>query len=306
MKVLSLVTYPEPFFTDGITTLRRKGVSVDVLEVPGRNSETDSRTVLDYARFYPMVLNRTFDDYDLIHANYGLTAPFAIAQRHRPIVLSLWGSDLMGSLGALSKHSAGFCDEVIVMSEEMRRELGREAHIIPHGIDFEMFKPMDRTRAREAIGWDPDGTYVLFPYDPSRPVKNYPLAERVVDEAQATISDSIELRAVYGVDHDKLPLYMNASDALLLTSHREGFPNAVKEALACNLPVVSTDVGGLRERFEGIDNSYVCGAESELSARLTEVLAGGERSNGREYVSELSLDAIADATIEVYQRALDR
>ena len=306
MKVLSLVTYPRPFFTDGIAALRRKGVSVDVLEVPGMDSEADSRSALDYARFYWTVLNKTLEKYDLIHANYGLTAPFAIAQRHRPVVLSLWGSDLMGSLGWLSRRSAAFCDETIVMSEEMKRELGRAAHVIPHGIDFERFRPMDRTQAREAIGWDSEGRYVLFPYDPSRTVKNYPLAERVVGEVRDSLSDPVELRAVYGVDHDKLPLYMNASDALLLTSRREGFPNAVKEALACNLPVVSRDVGGLRERFGGIDNSYVCGSDSELPARLEEVLAGGERSNGRDHVSDLSLDGIADATIEVYRRAINR
>ncbi|MDJ1434188.1 glycosyltransferase [Halostagnicola sp. A-GB9-2] len=79
-----------------------------------------------------------------------------------------------------------------------------------------------------------------FPYDPSRTVKNHPLAEEVVDQVKEETSKSAELQVVYGVDHEDVPLYINAADALLLTSHREGFLNSVKEAMACNLPVVST------------------------------------------------------------------
>jgi glycosyltransferase involved in cell wall biosynthesis len=303
MNVLSLVTYPKGFYTEEIAALRDKNVSVDVVDISGLETN-DNRSIRNYLDFYLDVLGKTFGDYDLVHANYGLTVPFALAQRHRPIVVSLWGSDLMGSLDWVSKESVRFCDEVIIMSEEMEQTLGREAHIIPHGVDFETFRPMEQREARESIGWDPDGTYVLFPYDPTRDVKNYPLAERVVEAVQQELGREIELRAVFNVDHEDVPLYMNAADALLLTSRREGFPNSVKEALACNLPVVATDVGGIRTRLDPVANSYSCGTERDLVARLTDVLASGDRSDGRQQAADLSVDRSTDRIIDVYQQAL--
>lgn len=304
MNVLSLVTYPKGFYTEEIAALREKNVSVDVVDISGLETK-DKRSIRNYLSFYLDVLWKTFDEYDVIHANYGLTAPFALAQRHRPIVLSLWGSDLMGSLDWVSKESARYCDEVIVMSEEMERDLGRDAHIIPHGVNFETFRPMDQREARESIGWEPNGTYVLFPYDPSRDVKNYPLAERVVEAVEEDLGREIELQAVYNVDHEDVPLYMNAADALLLTSQREGFPNSVKEALACNLPVVATDVGGIRNRLDAVENSYSCGTDAELVSRLGDVLASGARSDGRQQAADLSVDRSTDRILDVYRQALD-
>ncbi|TQQ79354.1 glycosyltransferase [Halonotius terrestris] len=305
MRVLSLVTYPRPFYDEEVTALRERGVTVDVVAVPGLDSADESRSAVDYLRFYRTVLGTARADYDLVHANYGLTVPFALAQPHRPVVASLWGSDVMGSLDWVAKRSAGHCAERIVMSEEMRRELGHDAHIIPHGIDFETFQPMEQAAAREAVGWDTDGTYVLFPYDPSRPVKDYPRAERIVADVQADSDESITLKPVYGVDHEMVPQYMNAADALLLTSKHEGFPNAIKEAMACNLPVVTTDVGGLRERLGPVENSYVCESDIDLSARLADVLASGRRSDGRVHAVDLSVAATTDRILDVYQQALD-
>lgn len=306
LTVLSLVTYPRPFYREEIGALRAKGVTVDVVPVPGLEAAEESRSGFDYLRFYRTVLGRAREEYDLVHANYGLTVPFALAQPHRPLVASLWGSDVMGSLGWLARGSAGHCAERIVMSEEMRRELGHDAHIIPHGIDFETFRPTDQAEAREAVGWESDGHYVLFPYDPSRPVKDYPRAERIVADLQADTDESITLKPVYGVDHDTVPQYMNASDALLLSSRHEGFPNAVKEAMACELPVVATDVGSLRDRLGPVTNSYVCESDTELSARLADVLASDRRSDGRTHAADLSLDTTADRVLSVYRRALDQ
>jgi teichuronic acid biosynthesis glycosyltransferase TuaC len=310
MDVLSLVPNRyASFYLKQEEALKARGIDITHC-FPAQQSpdpgeqQTIDRTWMDYIQLYPEVLNKSFHDYDVIHSNYGLMAPFALAQPDRPIVLSLWGSDLSGNVGKLSKFCSKYYDEVIVMSEEMKSELGQDAHVVPHGIDMNQFKPIPQSEAQNAVGWDSDIAHVLFPYDPRRDVKNYPLAERVVDVVNSELPKKIALQTVYEVDHKDVPFYMNAADALLLTSQREGFPNSVKEALACNTPVVSTDVGGVREQLEPVANSYVCDSESELVERLIEVVLDSGRSDGREFVKNLSLEKMADDIIDVYEQAL--
>lgn len=304
LRVLNLVTTPRPFFDQQCRILEQKGVSIETLEVPGRSHTGESRTLLDYLRFYPSVLQASFENYDIVHANYGLTGPLALAQPRRPVVLSLWGSDLMGDLGWVGRYSARLSSEVIVMSKEMNAELNRDAHVIEHGVDFERFRPISQSDAQQEVGWNPSERHVLFPYRPSRSVKNYPLAERVVTQAAKDVSEPVSLHPVYDVPHEKMPVYMNAADALLLTSRREGSPNSVKEAMACNLPVIATDVGDVRKRLTGVSPGGVARTESELVAMLTETLSAGKRSNGRDAISNLSLDLMGERLLKVYSKAL--
>ncbi len=253
---------------------------------------------------YPTVFRKSFSDYDLVHANFGLTAPFAIAQPNRPIVLTLWGSDLSGEYGLFVKHCTKYCQEVIVRSEEMRDELSGDVHIIPSGIDMEQFRPCPQTNAQQSVGWDSSTKHVLFPYHPSRSVKNYPLAERVVKAVNKRHSERVHLQTVYDVNHDEVPTYMNAADALLLTSNREGSPNTVKEAMACNTPVVSTDVGDVGERLSGVKQSAVCQNGSELIESLLEILETGEPSDGRANVQDMSLERMGKRIIKLYEQAI--
>ena len=310
MRVLSIVTNRHATFYEKQTeSLEKRGIEITHVYPPTQSSDHEERqeierTKLEYARLYAKTLRKSTGEYDLIHANYGLTAPFALAQPKRPVVLSLWGSDLAGRLGTVSKHCAKYCDESIVMSDEMRQQLDMNTHVIPHGIDMEQFSPRNQLHAQKDLEWDSDSKHVLFPYDPTRNVKNYALAEQVVEQVQEEFVKPVELQVVYGVDHDDMPLYVNAADCLLLTSRREGFPNSVKEAMACNLPVVSTDVGGVRKWIEPVENSFVGTSKEDLADALTTVIRRGERSNGRAHAGNLSLDAMATDIIEVYNKAL--
>lgn len=293
MRVLNLVTNPDAeFYTAQVEALTSVGVEQTTLSVPGRRTATDDgtdgRSVTDYLRFYPRVLRHSFDGYDLIHANYGLTAPAALAQPNAPVVVSLWGSDLSGRVGRLTKLCAAAADAVIVMSEAMAAELDRPCFVIPHGVDLDTFRPFPQAAAREAVGWDSDARHVLFPYPTGRPVKNFPRAERVVERVRETATEPIRLQTISGVPHEKMPLYLNAADALLLTSKREGSPNSVKEAMACNLPVVATDVGDVAERLADVTPSVVASDDEELVAGLRAVLADGGPSDGRAAVRSRS------------------
>ncbi|UWG51998.1 Glycosyltransferase [Halalkaliarchaeum sp. AArc-CO] len=310
LRVLHLVTAEEIFFRQQIETLERKGVDCTVLVVPGAEQIDGDmaarRGVREYLQFFPMVrreLRR--GEYDLIHANYGLTAPYAVTQFRLPVVVTLWGSDVVGFDGLVTKAFAWRADAVTVRSEEMRELLGREdAYIVPSGVDLERFRPIDRGVARERVGWDPDGTHVLFPYAPDYERKNYPLARRVVDRVESALGEAVQLQTISGVPHEEVPYYVNAADVLLLTSRHEGSPNTVKEAMACDVPVVSTDVGDVRERLAGVEPGGVGGSEEELVALVREVLESEGRSNGREVVREVSWDRIGKRLVEIYRDVL--
>ncbi|MCU4975386.1 glycosyltransferase family 4 protein [Halobacteria archaeon AArc-m2/3/4] len=282
--------------------LENKGIDTTTLRVPGEG-ERPNRTVIEYIKYHPQVLKETSNDYDLIHANCGLTAPFALLQQERPIVVTFWGDDLM-KYGIVTKRCANFFDAVIVRSEEMKDMLDCEAYIVPSGVDMELFRPMDELKAKSILGWDNKDKHIIFPYSPERPKKNYPLAKEIVSKANNELKEDIVLHHMSNVDFQKMPTYMNAADGLLLTSTREGSPNTIKEALSCNLPIVSTNVGDVEKRVQNVDLSYVCDSKAELTNRLVEIIEADQRTNGRGYVKEVSLESMGDRLLEIYDRVM--
>ncbi|MDF9745975.1 glycosyltransferase [Natrinema salsiterrestre] len=307
MNVLNITSKENsPPFELQVQALEERGVDCTTVSVPGTVTADSSRSILDYLRFHPTVLKESLGSYDLIHANYGLTAPFAITQPRLPVVLSLWGTDLDGELGWISKLCANFCDATIVMSERMERELGQRCHVIPHGVDFALFEPSPRSEAMDRLGWDPNAKHVLFPYKAEREVKNYPRAKRIVEAIRDDVPEPVHLQTAREVPHSEMPLYMNAADCLLLTSDREGSPNVVKEAIACNLPVVSVDVGDVPERLEGVTPSAVCRSDRELRRALSSVLERGDRSNGRERAERISTEWMSAQIHDVYRDVVDQ
>jgi glycosyltransferase involved in cell wall biosynthesis len=310
LRVFHLVTAREVFFDQQIEILRQKGVDCTVCVVPGADQidgDMGSRRGLkEYLQFWPRVRRELHrGEHDLVHANYGLTAPYAVSQSRLPVVLTLWGSDVVGMDGLVTKACAWRADAVTVRSEEMRELLGRKnAHIVPSGVDLDRFRSTDRTTARERVGWDPGGTHVLFPYAPGYERKNYSLAKHVVARAEQELGRAITLQTISGVAHHEMPDFYNASDCLLLTSKYEGSPNTVKEAMACNVPVVSTAVGDVQERLDGVSPGGVGSGIEQLSRLLVSVVESGERSNGREVVQELSWEQIGNRFLGIYRSVL--
>lgn len=310
LSVLHLVTAEEIFFRQQIEVLEEKGVACDVCVVPGGEqvdgAMAEKRGVKEYLRYLPKVRRYLRNgDYDLIHANYGLTAPYAITQFRLPVVLTLWGSDVVGFDGWITRACAWRCDAITVRSEEMRELLGRkDPYIVPSGVDLDLFRPIDQKEARKEVGWNIKGTYVLFPYSPDYERKKYSLAKGVVEMTEKEIDRKVNLVTISNISHEMMPYFFNASDAMLLTSRHEGSPNTVKEAMACNIPIVSTDVGDVRERLSDVKQSGVGESEEELIDELCRVLLGGDRSNGREYVKDLGWDYIGDCILDIYTEVL--
>ena len=334
MNVLQIATTNDrSFFNDQVRALESHGITCETLAVSPNKAEyaalldelgpiatrlapTKGHNVPYYVanglRSYPRVLEAVAsNEYDIVHTNSGLAAPFGLFQPQRPIVQTLWGTDLMGDyLGGyysqLLKYGVRQFDEVIVRNDAMNQELGGRAHVIPAGVDMEKFREIPRDAARAEIGWDTAGRYVLFPYAPDNERKNYSLARTVVDRANERLSDPAELRTVSRVPHERIPYYLNASNALLLTSRLEGSPNSVKEALACNVPVVSTDVGDVRERLRDVEPSTVATDPEELVDGLVTAVEQGGRANGRRQVESLSWDRVSRRIIELYETVLSK
>ena len=305
MHVLQLTTNAEATYVrNQVAALADLGVESDVLEVPKTGS--NGRRPRDYLEFPRTVRRAHGDEYDLVHANYGLTLLGGLAQRRVPLVTTLVGTDLMGRYGFVSKHLSRGCAAVIVVNQAMAEMVPGEASVIPYGIDVDRFRPMDQDDARERIGWPTTGYRVLYPYHPNRPEKNYDLAERVVEAASDRLDEPVELCVATGLEYSLMPYYMNAADAMILTSHREGSPSTVKEALACDTPVVSTPVGDVPERVAGVDACAIGDSVSTLSSGLCDALTTPTDGSCRAAVSDLTVEWTGERIHSVYERVLDR
>jgi glycosyltransferase involved in cell wall biosynthesis len=177
--------------------------------------------------------------------------------------------------------------------------------IIPSGIDLQLFRPMSKERARKFLGLSDGKFLVLFASDPRRLVKRFSLAKEAIRLLESRLN--IELVVTSKVPHSKMPLYMNACDALVLTSKHEGSPNVIKEALACNLPIVSVDVGDVREYISKLKGCVLCKDDSPntIARGLMSVLEGNRLIKGRQAVKELDETILVWKLIGVYQSVLN-
>lgn len=246
--------------------------------------------------------------FDLIHAHYSLSAFAATFSGKIPLVVSLLGSDAFKSshirwITRLFHYY--FWSATIVKTNQMIDMLKlKKAVIIPNGVDVIRFQPMSKIVAREKINFHGDKKLILFLADPSRSEKNYTLAVSAVKSME---NDNVELMPVFNVSNEEIPYYINAADALLLTSKREGSVNVVKEAMACNIPIVSTDVGDVKENTKGLTGCFICNADPEsLAEGLRNALELKESTNSRDRIIELNLDsdAAAKKIISIYKQVL--
>lgn len=323
MRIL-MVTNPLPTATQPgtmapvarqIESLRALGAHVEVLEVRGVQK-------LKYLQSLPPLWSLA-RSVDLIHAHFGYCGWLARGHVRLPVVVSFMGDDLLGttdSTGHVSAFSklvvqidrwmARTVDAVIVKSAEMARVVAPvKAHVIPNGVDLSVFRPMDPRAARSSLGLTDDTRYVLFPGRPDDANKGFALAQAVIGETASRMDEPLTLLPLQGVAHDAVPLYMNACDAMVLTSFSEGSPNVVKEAMACNLPLVSVPVGDVPTLLADVDGCAVSPRDVHcLAAALMTVLERGQRSDARMALERKGLDlgSVARRIVSVYDEVLTR
>lgn len=298
------------------------GVSVDMLYTGRLSSPVEiwrARTLL----------RELSGEFDVVHAQYGsMCSLVATAARGRKL-LSLRGSDwyrmpegtlvqrLHGSLAnVLTRRALPQFDRVIVMSDAMRRDLaahrsrpvGGQVDVVTDGLDLGMFQPRERQACRALLGHGEDRRpWVLMTtlFD-DNPVKRVPLARAAVALAQQALPDLV-LKVASGQPHRDMPLWVNACNAILLTSEHEGWPNAIKEALACNVPFVSTDVSDLAMISAREPSCHTVPAEpGALAAALLETLGHGPPQNLRQHVQAMDVRSVAGRLCDIYRDMLER
>jgi glycosyltransferase involved in cell wall biosynthesis len=305
-----------------IEYLRRAGNQVQVYPFDDRTSlggivRNLRRLKSAIAEFHP----------HLLVSFYGTVVGAAtrFSARRLPFVITFAGSDLLGTSnpGAywrlrdfigrrLSLWAAQSARQIIVQGkwliEALPAALRAKTHNLPNGIDVDIFSPQERFEARCQLGWPEDEKVVLFNsgVGSGQIVKNLPLAQETLARL-ARRMDGVRLELLSTYPRQEVCLRMNAANCLLVTSFHEGSPGIVKEAMACNLPVLSVPCGDVAERLQGVEPSFICPYDAgELAKALEQVLRSGCRSNGREQLFKQGMDieTITQRVLAVYRQAV--
>jgi glycosyltransferase involved in cell wall biosynthesis len=287
------------FVRNQVEALRRHpGVEVDVRAFP--------RGGISYLRAaWALRGSARKGDFDVVHAHYGLSGWSALTTRARRLVVTFHGTDLRHPVvRRLSRVLLRLISLPAAVSSSLARTAipgagsRRAVAVLPCGVDLQRFAPLDRAAARSRLGLDPNRAYVLFPADPARSVKRHDRASELAARFPET-----ELLSLRGVRPEDVPLWINAANAVLVTSDSEGFGLAVLEALACDVPVLATPVGIAPLVLHRLDGALCAPFDPRSWGELlaSHLAAGDPRVAGRPRAALFSNDRMADRVLAAYE-----
>jgi glycosyltransferase involved in cell wall biosynthesis len=307
-----------PFVKRSVDGLDALGVVGDVLFIRGYKG---LRAYAAAAVFVGAL--RATKRYALVHAHGGETALVARLYTGAPVVASYLGSDLLAPQeggwriglerrvrsAVLRRHATlmtATTTKTLEMEEALPRRGRQRNRVIADGIQLDRFRPIDQALARKRLGCPLEPPIVVFCGRAASPVKRLWLAEQAVSLARLELVD-LRLIIASGVEPDEMPYYYSAADCLLHTSASEGSPNVIKEALACNLPIVATPAGDIERLLAGARPGRVVEADAAALAReVIRCCRNPSRSNGRSLTGGMTLQGAATATLGLYRSLSDR
>jgi glycosyltransferase involved in cell wall biosynthesis len=245
--------------------------------------------------------------FEVVHAHFGLTAWPSRAVAADVHAITLHGTELVHPRSrALTLAALPLADLVAVVSDPLAALVprwatrGRRPAILPTGVALDRFHRIDRAQARTKLGLDPAARHLLFPADPARPEKRVDRARQVAGET--------ELRTLGAVAPAEVPLHVNAADAVLVTSERESFGLAALEALACDVPVLSTPVGVAPQALAGVQGALCAEFDADRwrAALAPHLAVADPRIAGRAHAEPWSADTMARRVLDAWRDALDR
>ncbi len=241
--------------------------------------------------------------FDIVHAHFGLTQWPALAVRTRMRAVTLHGTDVRHPLsGRLTRAALRFADLVATASEDLALDLpaprdGQRRAVLPCGVATTRFTPRSRTEARERLGLDPGGRYLLFPADPGRAGKRADRARLLAATTGAT------LLTAGAIDPEAMPWHVNAANAVVVPSDHEGFGLAVLEALACDVPVLATPTGIHPQALAGVAGTLCAPFDTDVWAAAAEAhLADADpRVAGRARAEEYGAARMAERVLAAWR-----
>jgi glycosyltransferase involved in cell wall biosynthesis len=322
MKILFVCSGNKPTSVSNLVrsqaeSLISSNLSVDMYYIKGTGIFGYIKNIL------PLKRKIKKNQYNIIHAHYGLSGCVSLIAKNKKsrLIISFMGNDILGDhanngkssfygnlLVRLNKSFAKHADHIIVKSKEMSERITTDnKSIIPNGVNLEKFFPIDRHLALKKVHWDSQLIHIFFLSNPERPEKNYDL----VKAASLLLGiESVEMHFLNQIPHNELVNYYNASDVCILTSYHEGSPNVIKEAMACNRPIVSTIVGDVSMVIGDTSGCFVCSYDPldvvEKLTRAIEFAKDKGSTNGRNQIINTGLDSktIARKINEIYYKVL--
>ena len=296
-------TNVSPFVKSQAQALIKEGIKVDFFLIKNNG-------VFGYLKSIRELIHYSKSrEYDIYHAHYSFSGYVASLAKKKPLVVSLLGTDVIKSSLSRSilKIVSSMCDwsGIIVKSDQMKNLLKiKKVQVVPNGVSFDTFHPINQKKARSILNWNLEEKIILFNGHKSNPIKNYALAEKAVNLCKNNIT-IVEMK---NLDQEKLNLYYNACDVFLSTSLWEGSPNTIKEAMACNTNIISTNVGDVNYLFGKEKYNRICTFDPlEISTTITNALMVKKENNkGRERLIHLSLQGtdVAQKLIKLYHTIL--
>jgi len=282
-------------------SLSKKDVNITFFAIKGKGFKSYIKHIFILHKF----LKKNY--FDVIHAHYSLSAFVASFAGCKPLIVSLMGSDVKARWYyryAIKLFYKLSWDAVIVKSEEMKRATGIEnISVIPNGVDLSTFFPISRNEALQITNWDPLKRHILFAANPNVYEKNYKLSKHALSLLK---QNDIDYHVLENVPNEQMNFYLNSADIVLLTSLWEGSPNVIKESMACNRPIVSTNVGDVSWVFGSTEGCFICSFDpinvmGKIRLALDFNKSKGQ-TNGRDRIIELGLDSdnIAKKIISFY------
>ena len=288
------------FVQSQFDSLKEEGLDMILFPVVGHGAKAHLRAACSLRKLVRK------ENPDIVHAHYsvcGYVASLATLFLKPKVVVSILGSFPSNSM---KRRIVRFFvnhvwDKTLVKSQRTADQLGIELPVIPNGVNLDQFRLIDREEARETCNFENGKKYIIWCSHPDRSEKRYSLAQKAVELLH---DDNVVLYPVFDHPHDDIVQYMCAADALLLTSVSEGSPNVIKEAMACNCPIVSTDVGDVRWVLENVIGTYVAEHDDpdSICSNIQKALLFQGRTNGRSALQKkgLSINRVAERIMTLY------
>ena len=286
--------YISSFIEEQVNSIKDK-VIVEYFNIIGSG-------ISGYLKNYPSLKrNLKCNEYDIIHAHYGLSGMLAKLQRKIPVVTTYHGSDVHYYKNRLiSKLCSKLSSYNILTNNKQVNQLGLRANydVIPCGIDIDIFKPIDKNKCKKYFNLSENKKYILFSSSFDRKVKNPKLAIEAVEGL-----DNVELIELKGYTRDEVSKIINACELVLITSNYETGPLIAKEAMACNTPVVSLDVGDVKYVLDDLSKYYIVDRNIDsIREKIINIMNDKKNIELRKKVVHYNIKETARKIIEIYNQ----